>query len=311
MDLVSKDALRKLFNTKKYLQVNIQEEPTEPPTKRTRDPKGSASNDPGVFSPTAAALLAAETPYTRGKLAAELQKDDAAIQAMIEQIELDDPNYRHFNTSDIGIKLEYWVCVNMTCPGCNEKLYKYEDPSMPAVDVRCINSTHTPAMGPKFYQIKTTLSETEYKGYRYFNQTKEYICIGSKRFGTNCHIMKPNDSFIDILIGYICIEYKVIKENIINIINSNSFILIPNLLSQIDENYYEYIDNPHNITVIRFNSPMFEIRKILSRNIPSRTIDLNVNYISFEPISSPAFLKYLIMKKKYLDLKKLIFSNNN
>ena len=37
---------------------------------------------------------------------------------------IDDPNYIYYNASGVGTYLELWVCVNILCPGCGNKLYK-------------------------------------------------------------------------------------------------------------------------------------------------------------------------------------------
>jgi hypothetical protein len=306
MDFITHDVLRRIFNEEEYVIVYIPEKSAEPPPTRRQKTYADAS---ASFTPFSTALLASATPGTsRRELAAALRKDDAAVQAQEEISDLDDPNYKFFNSSDVGIKLEYWVCANMRCPGCTTGvLYKYQNPNMPAVDVICTNPNHTLQMGPKFYQIKTTLSGTYHEGRRYFSKKDRYICVGSYKYGYNCHVMRPDNPNIDILIGYICIEYNIIKDNDIKIINTNSFILIPNLLYKpTTDTYYEYISiPPNNITVIEFKPDMFEIR-----DIPSKIIDLNVNYKTIVPVKNIALLKYLIMKKKYLDLKKSLFLDN-
>jgi hypothetical protein len=308
MDFISEQKLRDLFNSEECLQV-IKLESSRPNKRSAAAPKLSAE----VESPFAAAIMESEeSPRVRARLAKDLQLDAAAAQAQNDLSELDDPNFAHFNSSDIGIKLEYWVCINIPCPGCGKKLYKYANPSMPAVDVKC-NNTHTPAMGPRFYQIKTTVANRIYKKYKYFSLENQYICVGSYRYGYNCHIMTPGSSSIDILVGYICIEYKEIQENKIKIEGGSSFILIPNLSSQsTDTYYYEYISiPPDEMTVIRFNShirDMFTVIK-LSNHPPLKInlnaqIDLSFNYQTIEPLEPITLLKYLIMKKKYLELKK-------
>jgi hypothetical protein len=207
---------------------------------------------------------------------------------------------------------------------------------MPAVDVICIN--HNIEYGVMYFQIKATLSGREdVYGLKYFSYDENYVCTGSKRFGYNCHIIKANDyTNRDLLIGYICIEYKMRDSNNIIINIQKSFLLLPNTnffptIQQNDLTFYSYKANPHK-TIITFDTNTGMIYKIRFseryKNIP--IININIYYKADKlhdalppppmigqlvPAAAPsaqpaadaaAQQKYLIMKMKYLNLKKQI-----
>jgi hypothetical protein len=320
--------LRKLFNEALFLDIIPIEEPS--PLRRSNRTHLSKKQfttedkDFGLLSPNSIELLSYFSPETQRNLARDFLNDDRMIQAQIGILELDDPNYVQFNNnSKVGIYLELWACVNIRCPGCGHKLYKYANNNMPAIDVRCINPLHTTEHGPLFYQIKATEKGKVFRGFKYFSFTENYICTGSVRFGEPCHVIRANDKINrDILIGYICIEYTYINDNNIRIDANTSFVAIPNLNfeptpKQLELCYYNYRQT-EPIPVIQINELM--IRKIKFNEL-GQSFDSNVNLsIEYdaqkirteEPPPSPfdMKLKYLIMKTKYLNLKKLIFRNN-
>ncbi len=325
MDIKNKETLKNLFNKALYLQIIVLPEPRRNPVRMARfrnmDMETSSPLTKRVLlSPNSRKLLESFSPDTQTRLAEDFKKDEEYIQKTIGKLELDDPNYVNFNNSKVGTDLEYWVCVNMTCPGCNGTLYKYANPSMPAVDVRCINPNHTLADGPKYYQIKATEKDRVYNGYKYFSDNEQYICVGSVRFGYNCHVMTYNDEYKDILVGYICLEYTYINDTNIRIDTNKSFILIPNLLfiPKNDEEklwtYYSYIKKDSS-PIITFNPNMVTISR-LSPSINDKvslTIMYDAKKIKMYETEPPAVLdfksKYLIMKMKYLNLKNKIKIN--
>jgi hypothetical protein len=333
MEIKPKETLRELFTTSLCLDISIFT-PSNPPRARTAPVRyidESARNEfasppskrvlssqpldilspTSNFSPASERLLESFSPATRAHLKIDFIKDDKKIEKITGNSELDDPNYINFNTNPkIGTDLELWVCVNIPCPGCGKKLYKYSSPGMPAIDVKCNNDKHTIEHGPKYYQIKATESGKKWKGLEYFNLKDKYICTGSYRFGYNCHVMTSTDKDKDILIGYICLAYtkSTTGEHII-LNTTESFILKPNLLfkpkntEEASWTYYTYLDRTH--PRITFNLEMFEVIKL------SANININTNIVydaekirSNEPPPAPAFMmKYLIMKMKYLNLK--------
>lgn len=321
MDYKDKEILRNLFNSALYLEIFVAPEVRRNPPRNARgiinnDDEPSAKRVFDVLSPQSVKILASFSPETQMKLATDFIRDERNIQRQIGILDLDDPNYVNYNSSQVGTDLEYWVCVNMTCPGCNGKLYKYANPNMPAVDVICINPNHTLNNGPKFYQIKTTEAGTVHKGLLYFSLEDEYICVGSPNFGYNCHVMTFDDEYKDILVGYICLAYRYNNDKTrIRLDITKSFILIPNLLfepkndEERTSTYYNYIQLGPT-PVIKFNTNMI---KVIRLSTPS-DIPLNIKYDANKlEIELPKLLdiqsKYLIMKMKYLNLKKLIASS--
>ena len=317
----NKAELRELFTTALCVDISIFT-PSKPPRARNASARGVdtfASPPPKrvatPFSPASQRLLASFSPATREQLEADFIADDIKIAKITENVELDDPNYVNFTTNPkIGTDLELWVCVNIPCPGCDAKLYKYSSPGMPAIDVRCNNPGHTLKDGPKYYQIKATESGKTWNGFKYFSLQDNYICTGSYRFGFNCHVMTSTDKDKDILIGYICLAYTRSATSGEHIIlhESESFILKPNLLfqpttdAQKEWTYYSYLDieNPR----ITFHIDMFEVIRLqanVNRNINTNTV-YDAEKIRFnEPPPALEFkMKYLIMKMKYLNLKK-------
>ncbi len=160
MTMKTKKELRELFNTALCLNISINNEPRRNPSRSRYEPSRLINEStppakriaistpdistPDIFSPATKQLLQSFSPATQERLKNDLIKDDEKIKMITGTLELDDPNYIHFNSNPkIGTDLELWVCVNIKCPGCNQKLYKYSHPGMPAVDVRCINSLHS------------------------------------------------------------------------------------------------------------------------------------------------------------------------
>ena len=309
---MEKDILRQLFNNSLYLEVKEIEVRRSPRIQYTIPTHGS-------LSPNSQSLLSLFTPETQKRLARDFYLDDIEINKKLLKDEIDDPTYIYFDNSGVGLYLELWVCVNIKCPGCNGILYKYANPSMPAVDVRCINPSHN--IGPLYYQIKATQKGVTYAGLKYFSYDEEYICVGSYRYGYNCHVIKA-DNIIDrdLLIGYICIEYIYKDMNNINIDMNKSFILIPNLQfapanpRQMDWTYYHY-ERIKPVPVIKFNTNMINKYRFSDIYKPFGIIKLSNQYDAVKLYKDESLqmkldfnsskYKYLIMKMKYLNLKKL------
>jgi hypothetical protein len=242
--------------------------------------------------------------------------DELAMNKYLDKLELDDPNYIYFNASGVGTYLELWVCVNIPCPGCGHKLYKYANPNMPVVDVKCINLTHNEMLGPIYYQIKATQKSATYLGYKYFSFDENYVSAGSINYGYNCHVVRADDfTSRDILIGYICIEYIYTDPTFNRIIidMNSSFVLIPDLqfqpnINQTDWTYYHYIRTTPS-PIIGFNTMVRKFR--FSQLYQTFGVISLSNYYNARKVYTeepPLFnmqTKYLIMKKKYLDLKKI------
>ena len=313
---MNKDILRHLFNTSLYLdivQIDVRR------SDRISNIGKINYNNNYNLSPQSRELLSYFSPETQIRLARDFYLDELAVNKYLEKEDIDDPNYIYYNASGVGTYMELWVCVNIPCPGCGHKLYKYANPNMPVVDVKCINLKHNNSMGPIYYQIKVTKKDAFYADYKYFSYDEEYVSAGSFNYGYNCHVIKADDIISrDILIGYICIEYNYtdLTFNKIIIDMNNSFILIPDLqfqptVFQNDLTYYEYIRTDPS-SIIKFNTNMvnkYRFSELYQRIGPislSNNYDARKLYIEEAPISPSFQYKYLVMKKKYLNLKKSI-----
>lgn len=317
--------LLNLFNTEKLDEIIIgQAVPegahagtTTPAPKRHKgdDSSGAASGAASVVpsTPMTLALLNMVTPGpSRERLRQDLKKDNDAIRRIEELQDIDDPLYTFFNSnSGIGLYLELWVCANITCPGCGEdhQLYKYNKKTMPVIDVRCINPEHR--IGPKYYQIKATEKGVRHNGLLYFTLEENYICVGSRRYGERCHLINGSSRRKKLLIGYICIEYKKKDDNNIIIDKNTSFILVPDLTNIMDANYYNYKESrTDKIERITFNTDMMIKPLTFQDRFPTldNNVSLNITYemIPIDIQRGGSYIKYLIMKMKYLNLKKNI-----
>lgn len=306
---MNKHILRHLFNNSLYLdviQINV----------RRSERISNIEKKDYNLSPQSRELLSYFSPETQKRLARDFYLDELAINKYLEKQEIDDPNYIYFNASGVGTYLELWVCVNILCPGCGHKLYKYANPNMPVVDVRCINTGHV--NGPIYYQIKATQQGAVHAGYKYFSYDDNYVSAGSINYGYNCHIIRADDyNSRDILVGYICIEYNYTDPTFNKIIidMNSSFILIPNLqfqpnIYQKDSTYYQYLRTTPS-AIIGFNNIMVNKYRFSELYQPFGIILLSnyydvVKVYNEEPPLFNMQYKYLIMKKKYLDLKNKI-----
>jgi hypothetical protein len=326
IDYVNYDILRKLFNKSLYLDVvelktrkserlagkekklheERYEEKLSPLAKKKSTEEISTEQILIKLSPQAQEILSHLSPDSQYRLAREFDFENRKNAALINEV--DDPDYIQFNPSANGLYLEFWVCANIPCPICGGKLYKYANPNMPAVDVLCIH--HTLKDGVKYFQIKATLSNTtDIYGLKYFSYKDNYVCTGSKRFGYNCHIIKAIDNANkDLLVGYICIEYKMVDYNNIKIDIKKSFLLLPNInftpnIQQNDLTFYSYTDNPHK-AIITFNKEMvnkisfsdFYKDKPIINNIISNSISLDIDYDATKPrneLSHPPMMRNL------------------
>ncbi len=311
MSYINKDILKELFNTSLYLDV------VQIDVKRSERIATMEKKDYNL-SPQSRELLSYFSPETQKRLARDFYLDEQLINRYLEKQEIDDPNYIYFNASGVGTYLELWVCVNIICPGCGHKLYKYANPNMPVVDVKCINPEHNYLMGPIYYQIKATQKGVVHAGYKYFSYDDNYVSAGSIKYGYNSHVIKADDyASRDLLIGYICVEYIYTDPTFNKIIidMDNSFILIPDLqfqpnIFQKDLTFYHYLSTEP--TIVGFNNTMVRKFRLSELYHPFGVISLSNYYDVRKTYNAPApagpifQYKYLIMKKKYLDLKKVI-----
>lgn len=312
----NRDEIKNLFENSLYLEV------IELSVKRS-ERIGEMKKVDYKLSPQSKLILSLFSPESQSKLARSFYLDDIELNKKLIKDEIIDPDYVYIDNSGVGLYLELWICSKLTCIGCGEKLYKYANPNMPIVDVKCINPNHTFDHGSKYYQIKATQSNVKYAGTKYFSYDEEYIKVGSVKYGYNCHMINATDPIInrDILINYICIEYDYIDPNNIIINMKNSFIVMPklNLPNTIPMTFYTYT-NTDKIPTIKFNNIMTNKYRFSDIYKPFGVIKLNLYFdvvkvynnevaplLKLDMDTSDDFqIKYLKMKIKYINLKKTI-----
>jgi hypothetical protein len=221
--------------------------------------------------------LTALTPNTRLKLEEDFKKDDDKLSKDLALQELKDPDYVDYETAK-GKLIEIWIADNMMCPVCYEKtLRRYVSDSMPVIDVVCINRNHN--NGVRFFQIKTS-NGMPFMGIEYFSKTTRHIFVGSERYGEPVHSL---DGMNDLLIGYICIKYNNINDNI-NINMKDSFIVLP-IIGRCMNSYYRYVPNIYGKPIIEYNQETTNVIK-LDKLVSSKII--STNYMNnYEEIDNP------------------------
>ena len=170
---------------------------------------------------------------------------------------------------------------------------------MPVVDLVCINPDHDIDEGPRLWQVKA--SRKDY----YFNKTKSYITIGSKRWGYSIHQNFEDKNF---LIGYICLKVEEKNDNFFHISNSNSFALYPNLEG--NEPYYRYYEENEktsflkNKNVIKWNNcivldvDLIDVTNEVSKSETLTRVDYGeLNKYTRQPDIEPPDLYYLYSER--------------
>ncbi len=259
-------------------------------------------------------ILNSLSPISKQRMKLLFSADDKVQRKKDKEQERIDNAYSYFEPTEVGTHMELWVCSNIKCPGCKGDLIKYSSMSQPVVDVKCSNHLHNMTHGPKYYQIKATEKNKQMNGLKYFSLSRNYIKVGSRRFGQNAHEIKVSDGHKTkrVLIGYICIEYTKTEGSREIIIDGNtSFILMPNLSYTLqqgepDKFYYRYINQKDSFPAVRFDPTLFYIIRfgLLSENPKFFRVNLDDKYDLYEPLQRPLFQqKYLKYKIKYLELK--------
>lgn len=196
------------------------------------------------LSPTAKRIYDASTPEDQLKLLADFVKDDNIIAAQIAREYILDSDYlEKYSNSGLGFYMEYVVSYYGKCPVCNQaSLRSYNSAYIPVVDVICVSkspeSVKMHDLTPRLFQIKISVGKSSYF-------TSDRICVGSKRFGYNSHIVNVNihNRFKNIVVGYICINLDYNEESNTGTINhTGSYVLIPEFnKAGVTDTYYQYV----------------------------------------------------------------------
>jgi len=216
------------------------------------DPTLKGLENINFISPFGQQILLSVESAEREALTKNLFEDNVTIDETYKD-EFSDIEEYYPDEEDIGRKAEKIISIYCKCPICGEKSLKlFSNPNMPVVDLVCINPDHDIDKGPRLWQVKASRQDL------YFNKTKSYITIGSKRWGYSIHQNFEDKNF---LIGYICLKVEEKNDNFFHISNSNSFALYPNLEG--NEPYYRYYKENEktfffkNKNVINWNNCIF------------------------------------------------------
>ena len=304
---ITKDFIKNLFKTSNVIEIT---KIIPSPIKEKSIPFREITEGTSIMTPFTKAILEPLTVRSKRKMVEELEEDNKRIRKIETEQESDDPDYTYFENKEIGVFLEKWYCANYKC-SCGSNFLKYIKPNMPIIDIRCSNESHNiNTFGPKYYQIKSTENDKIYNGYKYFDLDKNYIHVGSRRYGEICHNITTMDTDEDkeLLIGYICITYEKINDNNIKILSHKSFKLNPRSHSELykepQQKYYTYNSRYPDAIMIDFDITLFYIEKI-----ESQIININQQFdekIIYQAIPLSFYEKYIKYKLKYLELKNKI-----
>lgn len=181
-----------------------------------------------LMSPSAKSIFDGLTPNEKKRFKNDYKNDDDKILQREKKDYMNDSDFNEkLENNAIGLYMEAFVSVYGKCPGCGENTLKcYDDMSIPVVDVICINRTpqgiESHKIYPRIFQIKVSLNKSTYF-------TKEFIHVGSQRYGYNSHMAPVKDTkYNNIVVGYICIHLDDGKEEgTYNINKSKSYVLLP------------------------------------------------------------------------------------
>ena len=235
------------------------------------------------------------------RLKNDYKKDDDKILQREKKDYMNDSDFNEkLENNAIGLYMEAYVSVFGKCPGCGKNTLKcYDDMSIPVVDVICINRTpqgiESHKIYPRIFQIKVSLNNSTYF-------TKDYIHVGSQRYGYNSHMAPVKDTkYNNIVVGYICIHLDDGKEEgMYNINKSKSYVLLPRLNAfNTPGTYYTYKTGNFfgKLSITRNKAAVgeYQINKCLDNNKHNITTS-----IVFHKNSSPNPMKAETERKNLL-----------
>ncbi len=244
------------------------------------------------------AILEYLSPNSRERMELDINLDNCAQNKLNAMEEQEDSDYLQYE--NYGKLLECWFGDNNSCPCCGANtLRRYAKDSMPAIDLVCINPSHTIDQGVRFFQVKSS-NGALFRTKPYFNldQTQtnpnaNTIHVGSRIYGEPIHSISPEDPTIDkkILIGYVCIRYFETDTHL-QLVPTESFFVLPKYtnsletaravltfepmvssqLSQIDNWYYRYVEPNGTHQRIQFNLSTNAITKFADFGIQRQQI---------------------------------------
>jgi len=181
-----------------------------------------------------------------------LAKDDMELEKLDAKEIIDDPDYiEKFANNQLGFFMEDYICAYGKCPFCQSKLYKFADPSMPAVDLICENNNRHRDREPYIFQVKISLTN------KYFNN--EYITVGTYKYGSVLNNISANSNYKHLIPTYICIKFKWKEGSNHKFVMKESFMIVPQLNKNNNKPFYTYTDDNKKI---KWNEDMVRIKGI-------------------------------------------------
>lgn len=223
--------------------------------------KRSAAAEPEL-TPISKKIYDIATPRSKPIVLQQLALNDAVIKGYENKENTDDPDYQEkLENNGLGFFMENIVSVYGRCPVCGESmLKKYAESNIPIVDLVCVNDKFHLKTGKCFlYQLKISLTND------YFSLPDGKIAVGSRIYGEPTHqVSGTADIHRKIVVpGYICIKLRTKDaiNQIYDIDHRNSFVVIPDYTSNLDEYYYEYSEttNKYGKNIIKWNPAMTKI----------------------------------------------------
>lgn len=240
-----------IFFTKDLVDLSM-EPPRTPIRKNARD-------DVDMLTPISKSIYDATSPRSKEYILHEMMEDDEYIENMVD---LYDPDYQEkMENNGLGFFMENYISMYCKCPLCGEyTLKKFVHSNVPVIDLVCTNRDYHLEHNKCFiFQLKISLT------YDYFSLVGRKIVVGSKKYGMEAHIHKGSESIIEktVVPGYICIRLHKHPTEIQKyfVDYRESFVLVPNYQSKINEYYYKYLDelNRYGKNIITWNPKMVEI----------------------------------------------------
>lgn len=254
------------------------------------------------LTPIRAKIVKHMTPISRKRTLEAIEEEDAEQEKRDILSDYEDPDYQEkMENNELGFWMEDFVSYNGVCPICkNSTLRKYKAKNMPVVDFICTNKEyHDKTDTCCLWQLKISVEG------RYFDHLGQgYITVGSKKIGCLPHTTLGDCDMGQkkVVPGYICIELNRVSDDIYNINNLKSFIIIPDYSKKTPEPYYFYYPtkpSDKRKNYIRWNDNMTSLKPIRDLfNI--KVVDTRIFYINEMIVHNP-YSEYEAPKKLRLD----------
>jgi hypothetical protein len=195
------------------------------------------------------------TPEKHMLLSEGFAKDNEYIDKSEEE-ELGDLYYEELTKSELGYYMESYICDNLRCPSCGNRLLKFVRKNMPLVDLICENATdHFLQNLCYLWQVKTTVDSENYFSNDHLTMTKN----GYTDIILNITSYLNND-IKKLQIGFICLHLVLENDHLYHIDKSKSFILNPELrITEPKDYYYRVVSQTTDKLTIEWNTNLVKM----------------------------------------------------